>query len=686
MFSFSKNRDGKCREDHRAKREQEMKKLEDRILEAEKKQLAAEDALSAERQRYVDEKKAAEESEATRQAERKERHQRRKEERKKRKEERKAAKAKAKEEATGEEENSKWANLKSTAKAAPERRAVAADADKDIIYLKDEQADTDKVESANTAEQSASAAAAQAAVAAATEDSTTASGAADSNGNGAANRSASSSSKASGEEEGEVAIPAKVVIVGGGPTSYATMHQILTLDPRTEIIYVTEEDSLPYDPSHLSKELLWQRDTEASGELKWRDDNGDLVDPYYASAVFTHPKSNVTLLKGRRAIDLDAGRHIITLDDGTQYKYEKCLLAPGLKPNQFDVALPENSAENVTQLRSPTDFKKLHNATLNPDVKHITVIGNDFTAAEIVDGLVDRAKVAGANYKVSQIFPEEGVLASIFPLPLASYFTKVTSETLGVDMNPGTRIQSITDASDSGYKFRIALDNDKNIDTDHIVLSIGGKPNVDLAKRAILEIDEFNGGIVVNQEMSARSDLYIGGDAASYFDGHLGRRRVEGIDHAETSGRYIGMNMMGKNYAYVYQPVRWGSISKYIAYKNIGLVDSRLDMVAVWQKGPNPELSLPEADIDSSKMPLLTHNSSAPLSTEYEDAQRYERGVIYYMNGTKVVGVSMINVDGQTDVATRLVTFPREFEDITALTRQIYLGNKPKVEIEEDQL
>ena len=39
----------------------------------------------------------------------------------------------------------------------------------------------------------------------------------------------------------------------------------------------------------------------------------------------------------------------------------------------------------------------------------------------------------------------------------------------------------------------------------------------------------------VNAELEARQNLYVAGDAASFFDIALGRRRVEHHDHAVVS-------------------------------------------------------------------------------------------------------------------------------------------------------
>lgn len=60
--------------------------------------------------------------------------------------------------------------------------------------------------------------------------------------------------------------------------------------------------------------------------------------------------------------------------------------------------------------------------------------------------------------------------------------------------------------------------------------------NTDLAESAGLEIDKENSGVIVNSELQAFSDIYVGGDAASYPSRYLGRRRDQTYDHAVKTG------------------------------------------------------------------------------------------------------------------------------------------------------
>ena len=62
----------------------------------------------------------------------------------------------------------------------------------------------------------------------------------------------------------------------------------------------------------------------------------------------------------------------------------------------------------------------------------------------------------------------------------------------------------------------------------------------------------LQGGVVVNAELEARSDVWVAGDVANFYDPTLGRRREEHHDHAAVSGRLAGENMTGARKPYVH--------------------------------------------------------------------------------------------------------------------------------------
>ena len=62
---------------------------------------------------------------------------------------------------------------------------------------------------------------------------------------------------------------------------------------------------------------------------------------------------------------------------------------------------------------------------------------------------------------------------------------------------------------------------------DRVVVAVGVEPACDIAENSGLELDDKRGGILVNPELEAVSNVYSAGDVCSYFDSTIGRRRVE---------------------------------------------------------------------------------------------------------------------------------------------------------------
>jgi predicted flavoprotein YhiN len=78
---------------------------------------------------------------------------------------------------------------------------------------------------------------------------------------------------------------------------------------------------------------------------------------------------------------------------------------------------------------------------------------------------------------------------------------------LGSNILPERSVKSIT--KNENGQVVVTLDNGQSIEADHIVIAAGIKPNTSLATLGDLEIDPKNGGIVVNSELQARSNLWV---------------------------------------------------------------------------------------------------------------------------------------------------------------------------------
>merc|ERR1711988_1204888 len=85
---------------------------------------------------------------------------------------------------------------------------------------------------------------------------------------------------------------------------------------------------------------------------------------------------------------------------------------------------------------------------------------------------------------------------------------------------------------------------------DHIVFPTGYSKRPSYALLDDLEVDPNNQGIVVNSELQARSDIWVAGNAASFYDPALTcRRRFHGYHFDRLSGHVAGLNMVGSGKA-----------------------------------------------------------------------------------------------------------------------------------------
>lgn len=89
--------------------------------------------------------------------------------------------------------------------------------------------------------------------------------------------------------------------------------------------------------------------------------------------------------------------------------------------------------------------------------------------------------------------------------------------------------------------------------------------------------------MLVNSELEARGGVFVAGDAASFHDVVLGRRRIEHHDHAILSGRLAGRNMASKTHKeYKHQSMLWSDLGPSIGYEAVGILDAKLKTVGLW--------------------------------------------------------------------------------------------------------
>ncbi|XP_019621611.1 PREDICTED: apoptosis-inducing factor 1, mitochondrial-like isoform X3 [Branchiostoma belcheri] len=516
---------------------------------------------------------------------------------------------------------------------------------------------------------------------------------------------------------------AKYLLIGGGTASFAAFRAIRASDAKAQVLVVTEEEELPYMRPPLSKELWYSDEPKLVEKLKFKQWNGKERSVYYnPPSFYVEPKElayqengGVAVVKGRKVMKLDPQKQVAVLDNGWEIFYDKVLIATGGRPRNIPVfeRASQEVKDRVTLFRGIKDFKRLDEVSRNAST--IVVVGGGFLGSELTCALGKRSR--DSSLKVIQMFPEPGNMGKVLPEYLSQWTTaKVRGE--GATVKPETFVKR---ARFSDGKVILKLNTGEEISTDHVVVAVGLEPNTELAKESGLEVDDTYGGFRVNAELEARSDIWVAGDASSFYDIKLGRRRVEHHDHAVVSGRLAGENMTGARKPYWHQSMFWSDLGPDVGYEAIGIVDSSLPTVAVFAKATEKdtpkavveetgeslrsvteteaEATLPTKEIKdpsdpasatgvepsaSEKTESATDEEPAPdveaaakLVAEVETENRvaptpkedYGKGVIFYLRDDIIVGIVLWNLFNRMPIARKIIKEGKQHQDLAEVAK-----------------
>uniref|UniRef100_A0A8C2FD84 Apoptosis-inducing factor 1, mitochondrial-like n=1 Tax=Cyprinus carpio TaxID=7962 RepID=A0A8C2FD84_CYPCA len=468
---------------------------------------------------------------------------------------------------------------------------------------------------------------------------------------------------------------APYLLIGGGTASFAAARSIRARDPGARVLIVTEESELPYMRPPLSKELWFSDDPKATETLRFKQWNGKERSIYFQPPSFYVSPTDlakvenggVAVLTGRKVVHMDVRENKVKLSDGAEISYEKCLIATGGVPRNLQVIdrAGEEVMKRTTLFRKIEDFRSLEK--ISREVKSITIIGGGFLGSELACALGRRS--TDLDLEVIQMFPEKGNMGKVLPEYLSNWTTeKVRKE--GVNIIMDAIVKNVSYKND---KLEIKLKDGRLIETDHVVAAVGLEPSVELAKSAGLEVDSDFGGYRVNAELQARSNIWVAGDAACFYDIKLGRRRVEHHDHAVVSGRLAGENMTGASKPYWHQSMFWSDLGPDVGYEAIGIVDSSLPTVGVFAKATakdTPKAATEqsgtgirsESETEAVAVTLKAETTAPPSPVQQKED--YGKGVVFYLRDNVVVGIVLWNVFNRMPIARKIIKDGEQHADL----------------------
>ena len=216
------------------------------------------------------------------------------------------------------------------------------------------------------------------------------------------------------------------------------------------------------------------------------------------------------------------------------FEYTKLILAQGGRPIKPTITGADQN--HVFTLWTLEDMDKISNYLEEKKPKNAVVVGGGFIGLEMVEALVKR----GLKVNVVEMMPH---VMGIMEAETAGFIeTEMLSYGVGIHTSAG-----VTEIGSRSVK----LDNGKVLDADMVLLSIGVRPTLQLAKDAGLEIGEAGGLLVNSQLQTSDPDIFAAGDMVEIEHRVSGKKvRIPLAGPANRQGRIAAENSLGGNHPY----------------------------------------------------------------------------------------------------------------------------------------
>lgn len=332
----------------------------------------------------------------------------------------------------------------------------------------------------------------------------------------------------------------RYLIVGGVAGGATVAARLRRLDEQAEIILFERGEFVSYANCGLPYYI--------GGTIT---DRSDLF--VQTKAGFTK-RFCVDVRVRHEVISVDSARKLVRVVDllsGKEYdeRYDKLVLSPGAEP--LRPAIEGIGSDKIFTLRSVPDTDKIKTYIQRRKVKRAVIVGGGFIGLEMAENLY----MAGAEVFIVEMADQ--VMAPVDYSMAAIVHQHLLSKGIHLMLGNG-----VTRFEDRDEELCVSLSDGKQLVADMALLSIGIRPENQLAKSAGLQLGE-RGGIVVNDYMQTSDpDIYALGDAAEIKNLVTGKPvMIPLAGPANKQGRIVANNIVFGNKS-VYRGAMGTSIAK----------------------------------------------------------------------------------------------------------------------------
>jgi len=291
----------------------------------------------------------------------------------------------------------------------------------------------------------------------------------------------------------------RIVVIGGvaaGPKAAARARR---LDPGAEITLVEKDDILSYAgcglPYYISGMVHERKQLIATSA-------GVVRDPAFFAKV-----KDIKVLNKTVALAIDRQAREVEVQDPDTGKmqrlpYDRLIIATGA--DTLEPPIPGKDLQNVLRLKRVEDADRFRVYMESKAYRQVVIVGGGLIGIEMAEAITQ----CGSAVTIVEMLPH------ILPM-LDADMTSLLEKYLrgcGVKLTLGAKVERFE--GDEQGKLKSVVTSKGTFEAPLALLSIGLRPNVELAKKAGLLIGP-SGGIVVNQYMQTSDPkIYAAGDCA----------------------------------------------------------------------------------------------------------------------------------------------------------------------------
>ncbi|MBD3266613.1 hypothetical protein GF373_08080, partial [bacterium] len=317
----------------------------------------------------------------------------------------------------------------------------------------------------------------------------------------------------------------RIIIIGGVAAGAKTAAKARREDPHSEIHIFTDEEYISYagcgEPYYISGHI---QDRE-----KLLARTPEQFDAIYRVQV--HPNHRVLKIDPQAKTVEVSNQHA---NETWSEPYDKLVLATGAK--SIMPPIPGNDLPGVFSLRTIPETDAIRSYIDKGNIYEAVVVGGGFIGLEMVEALAER----GMKVTLVEKMP--------FPAPnydsIVGVHIKNKLEEKGVRVLCESTLEEVIGSPQ--YGVRTVKVNGEEIHADLVLISVGVRPNVELAREAGIKLGS-TGAIQVNDCLQTNiPDIYAAGDCAEVKQMVNGKPTWMPLGStANRQGRVLGINLAG---------------------------------------------------------------------------------------------------------------------------------------------